>query len=147
MALHEIPDDGTTHIHVVQCPCGPTTSKRRRRADGFLQTVITHHERPAPNPVALSDRISVPAGEADYVASPADPDSGPEAVCGHVVIQVRGEWQHHAIPDDGAPHAATSKCECGPQRDTSERGHIVYEHTDQSHDDESEQLYREVFDS
>ncbi len=58
--------------------------------------------------------------------------------CGHLVTVVSGEHQHHDIPDDGAPHAATSECGCGPQRYVVD-GHIVFEHVDQDrirYDDE-----------
>lgn len=50
--------------------------------------------------------------------------------CGHVIVTVNGEDQHHEIPDDGAPHAPAGECGCGPQRYTV-GGHIVYEHVDQ----------------
>lgn len=50
--------------------------------------------------------------------------------CDHVIVTVAGEPEHHAIPDDGAPHAPTSECGCGPQRYIA-GGHIVYEHVDQ----------------
>lgn len=58
---------------------------------------------------------------------PVDQDA---ADCGHTLVLVDGEWQHHEIPDDGAPHAATSECGCGPQRH-SIGGHVVYAHVDQ----------------
>lgn len=50
--------------------------------------------------------------------------------CGHTIVDVAGESQHHEIPDDGAPHAPTGECGCGPQRHLA-GGHIVYEHVDQ----------------
>jgi hypothetical protein len=50
--------------------------------------------------------------------------------CGHVIVTIDGEPQHHEIPDDDAPHAPTSECGCGPQRYTV-GGHVVYEHVDQ----------------
>jgi hypothetical protein len=79
------------------------------------------------------------------VAPAADPASGPEAACGHVVVETEtGEWQHHDIPDDGSPHAATTECGCSPQRDTSS-GHAVILHVDQG--DDVNDLYREVFGS
>jgi hypothetical protein len=49
--------------------------------------------------------------------------------CGHTVV-VDGEHQHHDIPDDGAPHAPTSECGCGPARYLTAGG-VVYEHVDQ----------------
>jgi hypothetical protein len=74
-----------------------------------------------------------------------DPDAVVRAAeCGHAIADVDGEQQHHAIPDDGAPHSATSECGCGPQREMRD-GHVVYVHDDQGHDEQSEQLYREVF--
>jgi hypothetical protein len=53
-----------------------------------------------------------------------------ETDCGHVIVELDGEEQHHDIPDDGAPHAPTSECGCGPQRHLV-GGHVVYEHVDQ----------------
>ena len=50
--------------------------------------------------------------------------------CGHVVVEVDGEQQHHDIPDDGAPHAATGECGCAPHR-YEVNGYAVYEHADQ----------------
>lgn len=141
MALHEIPDDGTKHEPSSSCPCRPKAGKRSDR--GVIRTVYAHHEQEAPAPLQLSDRISVPAGEADYVAPPADPEVGPEAECGHVVVRVDGEWQHHAIPGDDAPHSASAECGCGPQRHDVD-GHIVYEHVDQAAgEDYDEQDYDE----
>jgi hypothetical protein len=60
----------------------------------------------------------------------AQPANLSTAECGHTLALVDGELQHHDIPDDGAPHAATSECGCGPAR-YDVRGHIVYEHVDQ----------------
>lgn len=40
----------------------------------------------------------------------------------------------HLIPDDGAPHAPTSECGCGPDR-VLRGGRYVYVHTDQRPDD------------
>lgn len=139
MALHEIPKDGTKHLPTRECPCGPKS--RKRRVQGIVRTVYAHQEPPTTGEVMLSDRISAPAG-ASHIAPPADPDAGTEATCGHVVIEVAGEWQHHDIPDDGQPHAATTECGCQPQRDTSS-GHVVIQHVDQGAD--VDELYREVF--
>lgn len=50
---------------------------------------------------------------------PGEPDPGPA----------------HEIPDDGAPHARTSECGCGPQLATRAGG-PVYVHTDQAAGDE-----------
>ena len=50
--------------------------------------------------------------------------------CGHVIVNVDGEVQHHEIPDDGAPHAPDGSCGCRPQR-YDVHGVIVYEHVDQ----------------
>jgi hypothetical protein len=112
MAAHEVPDDGTVHKFVRECPCVPEVV-RRRRGDGFMQTVIVHRDQ---RPEDLLD------------------DQGPEAECGHVIIRTdAGEEQHHEIPDDGAPHAPTSECGCAPQRE-DRAGHIVYAHADQDAD-------------
>lgn len=51
--------------------------------------------------------------------------------CGHVVIDVDGDEQHHDIPDDGAPHAPSSECGCGPAVRLA-GPHRVYEHVDQT---------------
>lgn len=40
----------------------------------------------------------------------------------------------HEIPDDGAPHAPTSECGCGPAREYR-GGRPVYVHVDQRPDD------------
>jgi hypothetical protein len=58
------------------------------------------------------------------------PDVEADDECGHAVVAVAGEIQHHDIPDDGAPHAPTSECGCAPQRHLV-NGHTVYEHVDQ----------------
>lgn len=50
--------------------------------------------------------------------------------CGHTIVVVARQTQHHEIPDDSAPHAPTSECSCGPQRHFV-TGHVVYEHIDQ----------------
>lgn len=102
MSTHEIPLDGFTHVHVIGCPCRPQP-RRRRRADGFLMTYYVHQDQ--------SD------------------DEESESDCGHTIVDVDGEPQHHQIPDDGIPHAPTSECGCGPQRITA-GGHIVYMHAD-----------------
>lgn len=117
MALHQVPDDGTKHVHVRECPCKPRVSKKR--IEGMMRTVIAHQDQ-------------TPAG-ADV-----------EADCGHTVVDVDGDQQHHEIPDDGAPHAPTTECGCGPQRVTS-GPHVVFVHADQGFDEATEQLYREVF--
>lgn len=41
---------------------------------------------------------------------------------------------HHAWPDDGAPHAPTSECGCGPQRLELSPVLVVYEHVGQDLD-------------
>ena len=50
--------------------------------------------------------------------------------CGHVIVTVADQTQHHEIPDDGAPHTPTGECGCAPQRYTA-GGHTVFEHVDQ----------------
>ena len=50
--------------------------------------------------------------------------------CGHHLVDVAGELQHHNIPDDFAPHVPTSECGCGPALHVV-AGHVVYEHVDQ----------------
>ena len=57
-------------------------------------------------------------------------DDPTEDECGHTVVVLDGEEQHHDIPDDSAPHAPTSECGCGPARYVTAGG-IVYEHVDQ----------------
>ncbi len=111
MATHEVPLDGTDHEHAAVCPCKPA---RRDRAGGGV--VYAHQDR---RPAEALD------------------EQGPEADCGHIVIDVDGEQQHHEIPDDGAPHAPTTECGCGPQRETRD-GHAVIVHADQDADDEWE---------
>lgn len=113
MATHEVPMDGTHHEQHAGCPCHPS---RRDRAGGGV--VYVHQDRRPDE----EDR--------------EDPD------CGHVIIDVDGERQHHEIPDDGAPHAPTAECGCCPARETV-AGHVVYVHPDQEalagdpdHDDE-----------
>jgi hypothetical protein len=45
----------------------------------------------------------------------------------------------HLIPDDGAPHAPTSECGCGPDRSTTPRPDgthgTTYTHRDMTADD------------
>lgn len=131
MATHEVPVDGTAHQHIRNCPCKPQIVKRRR-ADGFMATVIVHQ---ACGPEDDDqDAGALPAGIARIMPGVL-PEIGPEAECGHIVVQTEaGEWQHHTIPRDDAPHAPTTECECGPQRDTS-TGHLVIVHVDQADDD------------
>jgi hypothetical protein len=38
---------------------------------------------------------------------------------------------HHSWPDDGAPHAGSSECGCGPARREVSESLVVYEHIDQ----------------
>lgn len=141
MALHLMPDDEQDGRHTFTdgCPCKPSKSEGHatvgagRNRTPYRGVIYRHQHLEAPAPVELHDRIAVPDDEADYVTE----------ACGHVVVEVNGEWQHHDIPDDGAPHAPTSECGCGPQRSTSDLGHIVYEHDDQG--DDVNALYREVF--
>lgn len=140
MALHEIPADGAKHLASRDCPCGPKS--RKRMIKGIRRTVYAHQEWPTTADVMLSDRVSVPAGTAGRVAPAANPEAGPEAACGHVVVETDTGWQHHDIPDDGSPHAATTECGCGPQLDQSS-GHTVLLHVDQG--DDVDDLYREVF--
>ncbi len=132
MALHEIPKDGAKHLHVRDCPCNPTAS--RRRHDGMMRTVYTHREtRKHPEMAPLVVDVAANLGDPDDLAGPEDPE------CGHVLVDVDGETHHHDIPDDGAPHAPTSECGCGPQRETA-GGHVVYGHVDQDADvDEREE--------
>jgi hypothetical protein len=101
MATHEVPVDGTEHDRAAVCPCRP---RRRDRAGGGV--IYAHRDR-----------------------RPANTDAGREADCGHLVIDVDGEQQHHAIPDDDAPHAPTSECGCRPRREDQD-GHVVYVHAD-----------------
>ncbi len=54
--------------------------------------------------------------------------------CGHVIVDVDGEVQHHEIPDDGTPHAPDGSCGCEPQR-FEVHGAVVYEHVDQDLDE------------
>lgn len=115
MASHEIPVDGTDHEQAAVCPCKPS---RRDRAGGGVTYV--HQDR-----------------------RPDDTDTGREADCGHLVIDVGGEQQHHAIPDDDAPHAPTTECGCGPQRVTA-GDHVVYQHADPAGDDDAD-LWHETY--
>lgn len=160
MALHQVPDDGTKHLHVRDCPCRPTA--RKKRIDGMMRTVYAHQEQ-TPPPAAVQPAGIYPAsataptyqvppftgggvGEV-YLPRPAAgpaPDGPPD--CEHVIVDVDGEQQHHDIPDDGGPHAPTSECGCGPQRE-QQGGHVVYVHADLGFDEETERLYREVFGS
>lgn len=57
------------------------------------------------------------------------------ADCGHYVVHVEGEEQHHAIPDDSAPHAPTSECGCGPQRVDARQ--VIYLHVAQTTQEDS----------
>lgn len=50
--------------------------------------------------------------------------------CGHEVVEVDGMQEHHDIPDDGAPHAPSGDCGCGPAMRMAGE-HRVYEHVDQ----------------
>lgn len=102
MATHEIPVDGTDHDHTPGCACRPG---RRDRPGGGV--VYVHTDRRP------------------------DDDAGRDAFCGHVLIDVGTEIQHHEIPDDGAPHAPTTECGCRPQREDA-AGHVVYVHPDQN---------------
>lgn len=122
VSMHQIPDDGTKHLRGRECPCGPQVAKRR--VSGVVRTVFAHNEM----------KRAVPAGDVEL----------PEADCGHIVVDVDGDQQHHEIPDDGAPHAPSTECGCGPQRVTSGE-HVVFVHVDQGADNDTEQLYREVF--
>lgn len=119
MAMHEIPQDGTDHQPSPDCPCRPTVSKTKRLTEP-ARTIYAHRER---------------------TADTVDVDGLREAECGHLVV----DGEHHDIPDDGAPHAPTTECGCGPQLATGAGGHAVYVHTDQGSDAETEQIYREVF--
>lgn len=120
MARHDIPDDGTKHIAGPECPCKPDGRKRLDR--GVMRTVYAHREAPPRAAVALLEHTDV---------------EFPEADCGHIVIDVDGDAQHHNIPDDGAPHAPTTECGCGVQR-VEEAGHVVFEHVDQERSDGTE---------
>lgn len=158
MSMHQVPDDGTKHLHVRDCPCNPKASKKR--IGGMMRTVYAHQEQTpppvAPPGLAAGPTYQVPpfpGGGVGEVYLPRarraagelvdqDDEQGPD--CGHVLVDVDGEQQHHEIPDDDAQHAPTTECGCGPQRDTS-GPHVVYVHADQGFDEQTEQLYREVF--
>jgi hypothetical protein len=135
MALHIMPDPEDGHRHDATCPCSPVRSEGeaehpRGRGQVYRGALFTH--RPfteAPTPAPDDQDAELPAGIARIMPG-EDPETGPEAECGHVVVETTdGEWQHHEIPDDGAPHAPTSECGCGPQRDET-TGHVVYVHAD-----------------
>jgi hypothetical protein len=49
MAKHEVPDDGTQHVYMRDCPCKPRI-ERRRGSDRFVNTVFVHQEQPADAP-------------------------------------------------------------------------------------------------
>jgi hypothetical protein len=153
VALHAIPDDEQDgrHQRTPECPCRPA------RAEGHATVGVGRQRFPYRGPIYTHGPLAAPAPEPEVAPGPVlelhdriavdddDPEQGPEASCGHVIVDVDGEQQHHDIPDDGEPHAPTTECGCGPQRNTSEQGHVVYEHVDQGADVEA--LYREVFGS
>lgn len=62
-------------------------------------------------------------------------DPGDECGCDYVGHQVTDDGTrleiHHVWPDDGAPHAPTSECGCGPERYDVSAGLVVYDHPDQ----------------
>jgi hypothetical protein len=69
----------------------------------------------------------------------ADEDAVEDENCGCVILHEEVDGQqvavHHQIPDDCAPHSATSECGCGPE--VFHEGHIrVYLHLDQDHDED-----------
>lgn len=117
MALHEIPADGYKHLSSPDCPCRPK-ARKRRASSGVLRTAYVHVAG-APKSAQLAE------------LAPVDDDQAAETECGHVIVidENSGEEQHHQIPDDGVPHAPTSECGCGPQRDTA-GAHVVYVHAD-----------------
>ncbi len=55
--------------------------------------------------------------------------------CGHHVVPGPDGPEHHEIPDDDAPHAASPECGCGPQL-VRAGAHPVYVHADQDRDPE-----------
>ncbi len=61
-------------------------------------------------------------------------DAADECGCDFVVLEEvdgrRVEFHHH-WPDDGAPHAETSDCGCGPRLHQISDVLFVYEHLDQ----------------
>lgn len=121
MALHKFTDGDAGHEHTEACPCRPGKSEgyatvgTGRNRHPYRGVIFTHGQLPAP----------------------AEDDEPAEADCGHIVVDAGGEQQHHEIPDDSAPHAPTTECGCGPQRETR-GGHAVIVHVDQDpqHDDE-----------
>lgn len=151
MALHIVPN-GEQDRHVregTSCPCQPSSIEGHatvgsgRNRTPYRGVIVTHQK--LPGPVMLDYRISLPPGiNREDVLPAADPEVGPEAGCGHIVVEVRNsllnEVQHHDIPDDSAPHSTSSKCGCGPQRSTTPAGHVVYEHADQRGDAGSSDL-------
>lgn len=50
-----------------------------------------------------------------------------ESDCGHTIVTVAGETQHHDLPTED--HSPTSDCWCTPNRLTA-GGHVVYQHPD-----------------
>lgn len=139
MALHILPDPEDGHRRDETCPCSPAKAEGaaehpRGRGQVYRGVIFTHRAfTEAPTP----DAEQLPAGVARIMPG-EDPEVGPEAACGHVVVETEaGEWQHHQIPGDDAPHAPTTECGCGPQRDTS-TGHVVIVHVDQAADDSAD---------
>ncbi len=49
----------------------------------------------------------------------------------HVDVDGRQVEQHHHWPDDGAPHAETADCGCGPSLQQVTETLWVYHHVDQ----------------
>lgn len=60
--------------------------------------------------------------------------------CGHEISWLRLDGRpiqaHHEIPDDGAPHAASAECGCGPAL-LRPAGLYVFAHVDQDTGDDS----------
>lgn len=138
MALHKIDKrDEAGHTRDASCPCGPVRTEgnatfrivRSRQRFPYRGVIYTHQPLPAPVP---DERLA------------GDVTGLPEADCGCTVVDVDGNLQHHAIPDDEAQHAPTVECGCGPQAEGDGR-HRVFVHVDQGFSEETEQLYREVF--
>jgi hypothetical protein len=50
------------------------------------------------------------------------------ADCGCVLDEGHEPGAHHVIPRDGAPHAPSSECGCGPARFVSPGNVAVYAH-------------------